>query len=132
MQVTGISGFGPVLTDTAGQEKLYTDDLGIVFDETYGDYRFTEHLDGARHFSLMPLSRLSTSLFGKPAWPADVTVPQAWVEFEVDDIDGATQELEDRGYTLLVRARHEPWGQVITRLITDTGLMVGIVRNPAQ
>jgi hypothetical protein len=73
----------------------------------------------------MPLSRLSTSLFGGPAWPADVTVPQAWVEFEVDDIDAATQELQHRGYTLLVRARHEPWGQVITRLITDIGLMVG-------
>jgi uncharacterized glyoxalase superfamily protein PhnB len=56
----------------------------------------------------------------------------AWVEFEVDDIDAATQELQDRGYTLLVRARHEPWGQVITCLITDTGLMVGIVRNPEE
>jgi hypothetical protein len=61
-----------------------------------------------------------------------VTVPQAWAEFEVDDVDAATQELEDRGYTLLVCARHEPWGQVITRLITDTGLMVGIVRNPEE
>jgi hypothetical protein len=127
-----MSGFGPVLSDPAEQEKLYTDDLGIAFEEVYDDYRFTEHLMGTRHFSLMPLSRLSQSLFGKPAWPADVTVPQAWVEFEVDDIDAATQELEDRGYTLLVRARHEPWGQVITRLITDTGLMVGIVRNPEE
>jgi hypothetical protein len=132
MQVTGISGFGPVLSDTATQEKLYTDDLGLAFEEVYDDYRFTEHLKGARHFSLMPLSRLSESLFGEPTWPADVLVPQAWVEFEVDDIDAATQELEDRGYALLVRARHEPWGQVITRLITDTGLMVGIVRNPPE
>jgi hypothetical protein len=104
MQVTGMSGFGPVLSDTTEQEKLCTDDLGIAFEEVYDDYRFTEHLKGARHFSLMPLSRLPTSLFDGSAWPADVTVRQAWVEFQVDDIDAATQELQDRGYTLLVRA----------------------------
>jgi hypothetical protein len=96
MQVTGMSGFGPVLSDTTEQEKLCTDDLGIAFEEVYDDYRFTEHLKGARHFSLMPLSRLPTSLFDGSAWPADVTVRQAWVEFQVDDIDAATQELQDR------------------------------------
>jgi hypothetical protein len=78
----------------------------------------------------MPLARLAASLFGDPVWPHELTVPQAWIEFEVDDIEAATRELEDRGYDLLVRAREEPWGQVLTRFLAPGGLMVGIVRNP--
>jgi hypothetical protein len=130
MKVIGISGFGPVIQNSQTDEKLYLDDLGIPFEEVYGDYRFTEHLAGARHFSLMPLARLAASLFGDPAWPQELTVPQAWLEFEVDDIEAATRELEDRGYDLLVRAREEPWGQVLTRFLAPGGLMVGVVRNP--
>ncbi len=130
MRIIGVSGFGPVIQDGEPGEKLYLEELGIHFEEVYGDYRFTEHLAGARHFSLMPLSRLAESLFGDPTWPNEVTVPQAWMEFEVDDIDGATKELEERGYDLLVRAREEPWGQVLTRLLAPGGLMVGVVRNP--
>ena len=72
--------------------------------KTTNIYRFTEQLSGARHFSLMPVPRLAQSLFGHPAWPNEVTVPQAWIEFEVEDIEAATKELEDRGYDLLVRA----------------------------
>jgi hypothetical protein len=130
MKVIGISGFGPVIQDSQTDEKLYVDDLGIPFEAVYDDYRFTEHLAGARHFSLMPLARLAVSLFGDPAWPRELTVPQAWIEFEVDDIEAATGELEDQGYDLLVRAREEPWGQVLTRFLAPGGLMVGVVRNP--
>jgi len=59
----------------------------------------------------MPLTRFAASLFGDPAWPQGLTVPQAWIEFEVDDIEAATRELEDGAYDLLVRAREEPWGR---------------------
>jgi hypothetical protein len=52
MKVIGISGFGPVIQNSETDEKLYLDDLGISFEEVYDDYRFTEHLAGARHFSL--------------------------------------------------------------------------------
>jgi hypothetical protein len=130
VKVTGISGFGPVIQDSQTDEKLYLDDLGIPLEEVYDDYRFTEHLAGARHISLMPLARLAASLFGDPAWPQELSVPQAWIEFEVDDIAAATRELKDRGYALLVRAREEPWGQVLTRFLAPGGLMVSIVRNP--
>jgi hypothetical protein len=130
VRIIGVSGFGPVIQDGEPGEKLYLEDPGIHFEEVYGDYRFTKHLAGARHFSLMPLSRLAESLFGDPTWPNEVTVPQAWMEFEVDDIDGATKELEERGYDLLVRAREQPWGQVLTRLLAPGGLMVSVVRNP--
>jgi hypothetical protein len=53
-------------------------------------------------------------------------VPQASIEFEVDDVQAAAQELEARGYTLLHPTRTEPWGQTIARLQTPDGLLVGV------
>jgi hypothetical protein len=59
-----------------------------------------------------------------------VPVPQAWLEFDVDDIEAATRELEERGFHLLVRNRTEPWGQVVTRLLSPEGLLVGVTVTP--
>ena len=103
---------------------------GIPFEEVYDDYRFTEHLAGARHFSLMPLARLAASLFGAPAWPGELTVPQAWIEFEVDDIEAATRELEEPGGTTCWSVPGRNRGQLLTRFLAPGGLMVGVVRNP--
>lgn len=132
MNITQVSGFGPVLRDLAAEEGLYTDALGINFEEVYDDYRFTEQLPGTRHFSLMPLPRLAQSLFGSPDWPVSRPVPQFWIEFEVDDIEAATKELEEKGYDVIVRARTEPWGQVLSRLLAPSGLLVGIAENPPE
>jgi hypothetical protein len=58
--------------------------------------------------------------------------PQAWIEFDVEDVEEATKELEDSGYRLLVRARKEPWGQTVTRLISPEGLLIGVTLTPWQ
>ena len=57
-------------------------------------------------------------------------IPQAWIEFDVDDVAAATAELAARGYRLLVAARDEPWGQTVTRLLGPEGLLVGITATP--
>jgi hypothetical protein len=59
-------------------------------------------------------------------------VPQAWLEFDVADIEKATPELKSQGYRLLVGARAEPWGQVVTRLLGPEGLLVGITHTPSM
>jgi hypothetical protein len=35
-----------------------------------------------------------------------------------------------RGYLLLVAARKEPWGQVVTRFQEPEGLLVGVTHTP--
>lgn len=50
-------------------------------------------------------------------------MPQAWIEFEVRDINTATDALKARGYRLLVDNRIEPWGQTVTRLLSPEGLL---------
>ena len=61
-------------------------------------------------------------------------LPQASIEFEIKDADAvaaAASELEHAGFDLLHPARTEPWGQTVTRLLTDDGLIIGISYAPA-
>jgi len=60
-------------------------------------------------------------------------VPQASIEFEVADAEAvaaAGGELQRAGFELLHPARTEPWGQTVTRLLTEDGLIVGISTLP--
>lgn len=125
-----IAGFGPVVRDTTQSRKLYSDTLGISFTEENGEYLHTEALEGAKTFALWPLSQAAQSCFGEDSWPDTVPVPQAWLEFDVDDVPEATAILESRGYRILVKSRKEPWGQTVSRLISPEGLLVGITFTP--
>jgi predicted enzyme related to lactoylglutathione lyase len=130
MKVLFIAGFGPIATDVEESRRFYEDALGITFKVEEGDYRHTEDQKGANSFAVWPLSQAAESCFGSSEWPADVARPQAWLEFDVDDVEGATRELEGRGYRLLVSSRTEPWGQVVSRLISPEGLLVGVTMTP--
>ena len=130
MKVLFIAGFGPITADVEGSRRLYEDALGISFKVEDGDYRHTEELRGANSFAVWPLEQAAESCFGNAAWPADVERPQAWLEFDVDDVAEATRELESKGYRLLVSNRTEPWGQVVSRLVSPEGLLVGLTMTP--
>ena len=129
MKVLFVAGFGPVTRDRDAGTALYADALGLPLDADDG-YLHTERLPGVKHFALWPLVQAAQSCFGSSTWPEDVPVPQAWIEFDVDDIEAATAELTARGYALLVEARREPWGQTVTRLLGPEGLLVGITETP--
>jgi hypothetical protein len=66
------------------------------------------------------------------SWPADIPVPQAWLEFDVDHVESATADLESQGYRVLVKNKKEPWGQTVTRLLSPEGLLVGIAFTPSM
>jgi Glyoxalase-like domain len=130
MKVLFIAGFGPIAQDVERSRELYEDALSINFKVEDVDYRHTEELEGARSFAVWPLYQAAESCFGRREWPSDVARPQAWLEFDVDDVEAATRELEERGYRLLVRSRKEPWGQVVSRLLSPEGLLVGVTMTP--
>jgi catechol 2,3-dioxygenase-like lactoylglutathione lyase family enzyme len=130
MKVLFIAGFGPIAADVAASRRLYEETLGIEFKVEDGDYLHTEEVKGANAFAVWPLTQAAESCFGTTEWPATVVRPQAWLEFDVDDVEAATRELEERGFQMLVRNRTEPWGQVVTRLISPEGLLVGVTVTP--
>jgi len=132
VKILFVAGFGPIAFDVEESRRLYEDAFGIAFKTEEGDYRHTEDIDGAKTFAVWPLPQAAESCFGTREWPSDVIRPQAWLEFDVQDVEEASRELVGRGYKLLVRNRTEPWGQVVSRLISPEGLLVGLTVTPSM
>ncbi len=132
MGVLFIAGFGPIVRDATASRKLYGKALGIPFKEEAGGYLHSGDLKGTKEFALWPLSQAAQSCFGKDSWPQSVPSPQAWLEFDVEDVEKTTAELESRGYRMLVRNKKEPWGQTVSRFILPEGILVGITFTPSM
>ena len=124
-----VAGFGPITRDDVQPRKLYQSVLGIPFKEQNG-YLHTEELEGVKSFALWPLSQAAKSCFGVNSWPDTIPEPQAWIEFDVDDVEKATAELQSEGYRMLVANRKEPWGQTVSRFLGPDGLLIGITFTP--
>jgi hypothetical protein len=92
----------------------------------------TEDLQGVNTFALWPLSQVAQSCFSVSEWPADLPVPTSWLEFDVEDVAEASRELQAKGYTLLIVAKKEPWGQIVTRLLSPEGILVGLTYTPVM
>jgi hypothetical protein len=115
MKVLFIAGFGPITSNVTESRRLYENTLGLPFKVEDGEYLHTEEVKGANTFAVWPLAQAAESCFSTSEWPADTAVPHAWLEFDVDDIEAATLELEEQGYRLRAQT-HQPWGQVVTRV----------------
>ena len=128
-----VAGYGPIVRDSAASNEFYSGTLGLPFKEDSSRYLHTGALvNGVEHYALWPLAQAAESCFGTDQWPGDLPVPQAWLEFDVVNIEGATAELKSQGYKLLVATRKEPWGQIVTRLLGPEGLLVGLTHTPAM
>jgi hypothetical protein len=130
IDVLFVAGFGPIVREQAGSRRFYSEALGLPLKEDADGYLHTGELDGVKHFALWPLAQAAKSCFDADQWPADLPVPQAWIEFDVENIEKATAELKSQGYKLSVAMRKEPWGQVVTRLLGPESLLVGITHTP--
>jgi catechol 2,3-dioxygenase-like lactoylglutathione lyase family enzyme len=129
VEVLFVAGFGPIVPDMPAARGFYADLLGLPF-EGDDEYLASDDVEGSKAFALWPLKGAAQSCFGADEWPADVPVPQACLEFDVDDVAAATAELRARGYQLLEAAKTEPWGQTVTRLLDPGGLLVGLTHTP--
>ncbi len=128
MQVLFVAGFATIVRDMDASAALFIDGLGLPMER--GDYPSTDAIAGVKHFGLWPLAQAARSCFGSEEWPADLPVPQATIEFEVPDVEAAARELEAKGHRLVHPTRTEPWKQVIARLLSPEGLLVGVCHTP--
>ncbi len=129
MDVLFVAGFGPIVRDREASREFYERTLGLPLDGD-DDYRYTDALEGDKHFALWDLAGAAESCFGHPEWPREIPVPAAWIEFDVANMVEAVAELEAKGYRLLVADHREPWGQIVTRLLSPEGLLVGVTITP--
>src|SRR5215468_2276754 len=134
MDVLFIASVAVVVADPPQSRKLFIDALGLPLEGEGDGYYSSGSIPGSKHFGVWPLSQAAEACFGTPDWPAARVIPQASIEFEVEDAEAvaaAGSELERAGHELLHPARTEPWGQTVTRLLTGDGLIVGISYAPS-
>jgi catechol 2,3-dioxygenase-like lactoylglutathione lyase family enzyme len=131
MEVQFVTSIAPIVRDAEASRSFYADALGLRFEGQEGDYVFTHELEGTKHFGLWRLSEAANACFGSTEWPAEISAPQASIEFEVADVAAAAAELTAKGYRLIHGARTEPWGQITARLLSPEGLLVAVCYTPA-
>lgn len=133
MRVQFVAGLGPLVRDLPASLAFYRDTLGIPLEDDSDDYFRTDQLDGVNHFGNWLLKDAAESIFGTAEWPADVPVPQANIEFDVDSpgaVEDAATKLREGGYPILVGPKVEPWGQTVLRLLGPEGLLITISYTP--
>ncbi len=133
MKISFVAGFGPIVADPEPAHAFWRDGLGIELEEAAPGYFTNDDLDGVKAFALWPLSQAAESTFGTSDWPAEVPVPQAWLELDVESaeaVGAAVDELQAAGHRILKGAHEEPWGQTTARLQSPEGLLVGVTYTP--
>ena len=133
MDVLFVASVAVVTADPPQSRKLFIDALGLPLEGEGNGYYSSGNIAGSKHFGVWPLAEAAQACFGTAEWPAGRMVPQASIEFEVKDaaaVATAGVELQRAGYELVHPPRTEPWGQTVTRLLTEDGLIVGISYIP--
>lgn len=137
MQVQYVASVSVVAPEPAASRRLYVDALGLPLHQYDGggDYWSSEEVAGTRHFGVWPLTEAAQACFGSATWPADRPVPQVSIEFEVespDAVGAAADELAADGHEIVHGAKTEPWGQIVARLISPEGAIVGVSYTPSM
>ena len=100
MNVQFIASMAVIAPDPAESRKLYADALGLPLEASEGDdYFHSEHIGGSKNFGVLPLTQAAQACFGTANWPDDRPVPQASLEFEVENSDAvqATGKVKTSG-----------------------------------
>ena len=135
MDVLFVASVSVVAPDPAASRRLYVDTVGLPLERMGGEYFASEHIGGSKHFGVWPLTEAAQACFGRPEWPADRPVPQVSIEFELtgsDAVAAGAAELEAAGFPLVHGAKTEPWGQVVARLQSPEGVIVGLSYAPSM
>jgi catechol 2,3-dioxygenase-like lactoylglutathione lyase family enzyme len=132
MKIQFVAGVTPITSNPAASAGLYLDALGLPLG---GEQRYlsTDSLEGVKHFGVWPIEAAAQSCFGQDTWPDHIPVPQATIEFELEDVaavGAATEELAGKGFEIIHGAKEEPWGQTIARFLSPEGLLIGLSYAP--
>jgi catechol 2,3-dioxygenase-like lactoylglutathione lyase family enzyme len=134
MNVAMVATVAVISAEPAQSRRLFMDTLGLPLEGEGDGYYSTGRIPGCNHFGIWPLAEAAQSCFGRPEWPEGLVVPQASIEFEVESpeaVEAAATELQRAGYDVLHPARTEPWGQIVARLLTKDGMILGMSYIPA-
>ncbi|MBJ9258268.1 glyoxalase [Citrobacter amalonaticus] len=132
INVLFVAGFSPVTKNKDESAALYKDILRLPLEtiDGYDGYLQSQNIPGVKYFAVWPLDKVALSCFGSSEWPDKFPVPQAWIEFDVDDIQSASEILKESGCQLLTCMQEEPWEQTVTRFLSPEGIIMAISYTP--
>ena len=134
MKILFVGSIGVISRARSEGRRFYRGALNLPLKRAPGsNFLSSQKLEGTRYFGVWPLTEAARVCFGRDRWPAGRPVPQVFVEFGVGSrvgVSEAAAELESKGYALLHPPRTDPWGQTVTRLQTEDGIIVGISYVP--
>jgi hypothetical protein len=136
MKILFITSVAIIAPDPSLSRRLFVDTLGLPLEQPPGDeYAFSDKIEGSKHFGVWPLAQAARACFGTPTWPEDRPKPQVSIEFELespDAVEAGAAELAERGYAPLHPPRTEPWGQMVARILSPEGAIVGLSYVPSM
>ena len=135
MQIQFIASVSLISAHPVTTRGLLTRTFGLPLEAGSADpdYVFSERIEGTKHFGVWPLAQAAEACFGTGDWPRDLPVPQVSVEFEVASeqaVADAEEELRAQGIRVLHPTRKEPWGQIVCRLLSAEGAILGVSFAP--
>ena len=104
MNVLFIGSVAVVAADPPESRKLFIDAIGLPLKGEGNGYYSSGSIAGSKHFGVWPLSQAAEACFGTTKWPADRVVPEASIEFEVENAEAvaaAGAEFQRAGFELL-------------------------------
>ncbi len=112
MEIKFVAGVTPIVRDLDASLAFYRDALGVPVanSDDHPEYFATNDMPGLKHMGLWRLEDAAVACFGSPEWPAGMPVPQATIEFDVDDVAAAARGDGGRGLHARARTPHRALG----------------------
>jgi catechol 2,3-dioxygenase-like lactoylglutathione lyase family enzyme len=124
-----LAGLAEIVDDFSAALAFYRDTLGLEIKQQMGDDYALVSVPGVFHFGIWNRAHAAEAVFGSR--DAADRIPLGFtIEFEVDDVDRAAQQLAARGVQLTQQPKTEPWGQRSCRLIALGGGLLGFAETP--
>ena len=108
---------------------FYRDTLGLEVKEQHGDDYAVIAIPGVLHFGVWNRAHAAESTFGSRDQAERIPLGFS-MEFEVDNLENAARQIEQKGHTIAQQPRQEPWGQKTCRMISPGGALFGLAETP--
>jgi catechol 2,3-dioxygenase-like lactoylglutathione lyase family enzyme len=127
--VRHLAGVAEIVEDVNAALAFYRDTLGFQVKDQMGDDYAVVVVPGILHFGIWNRAHAALATFGTR--DAADRIPLGFtLEFEVDDVDTAAQQVAVAGLDVVQPPHMEPWGQKTTRAFAPSGALLGFAETP--
>ena len=123
-----LAGVAEIVDDVNAALAFYRDTLGFEVKQQMGDDYAVVVVPGVLHFGIWNRGTLRSRPSARDA--ADRIPLGFTLEFEVDNVDVAAEEIAAGGMAIVQSPQLEPWGQKTCRAIAFGGGLVGFAETP--